>query len=359
MRWGAIVLKQAKLTLKLGTVASLLAVLLVGEMPALAKRKPSAQQKKVTSPQPEDVYRQAEKKLPKNYYIVYRLVDRIARANGLDQTPWRVVVTSQYEVNAYASEFNLLTFEAGLLDQFEGNVSALACVIGHEMGHHVRQHLGYGPAEKVEVVAKAQVEAEEAKAKAKKDAESSAVGGGILGGLLGIGGALLGGGGGSALQGAGQVVQQSSQQGLRNLDQTNQQIDQRMEAKIKQRITEINHRQEFEADESGYIYSVRAGFEPTGCLKTMEILGRAIGGQADSESHPASAKRVEKLEALMEANPPENLAQEGKAQLNANKNPLPYDAFSYQNQEGATQSGLQIKPRTGSSLDDLRRLTGN
>ncbi|NEO87271.1 MAG: M48 family metalloprotease [Spirulina sp. SIO3F2] len=89
----------------------------------------------------ERIYGEGEQKLPEDLYLLYRIVDRIARANNLDNEPWRVAIDNERVLNAYASEANLLTIYFGYLDQFAGNVSALACVVAHEMAHHTEQHV--------------------------------------------------------------------------------------------------------------------------------------------------------------------------------------------------------------------------
>lgn len=88
----------------------------------------------------ENVYDQAQAELPDNLYVLYRIVDRLARANNLDEHPWRIIIDDKDEINAYATEANLIVVHFGLLDQTAGDSSALACVVAHEMAHHTHQH---------------------------------------------------------------------------------------------------------------------------------------------------------------------------------------------------------------------------
>jgi len=132
------IFSQIQTTFKfLGSSITTSALIATSSVSVLAQSAPN--------PNLHPALQQAQQELPENYFVIYALVDRIARANNLDDKPWRIRVTSNYEINAYASDVNLLTFEAGLLDQLEGNPSAIACVVAHEMGHHTKQHLGYGP----------------------------------------------------------------------------------------------------------------------------------------------------------------------------------------------------------------------
>ncbi|MEC4803274.1 MAG: M48 family metallopeptidase [Jaaginema sp. PMC 1079.18] len=88
----------------------------------------------------DNIYDQAKAELPDDLYVLYRIVERIARANNLDEHPWRVILANDDEINAYASEANLIVMHFGLLDQTAGDASALACVVAHEMAHHTHQH---------------------------------------------------------------------------------------------------------------------------------------------------------------------------------------------------------------------------
>lgn len=300
-------------------------------------------------------YQRAQQELPTNYFVVYAIVDRIARANGLDNKPWRVAVTPNYEVNAYASDTNLLTFEAGLIDQLEGNASALACAIAHEMGHHTKQHLGYGPAKQEQARLEELENAEKAKVIAEQDAQTQALlGAGVAAGAA-TAGRYVGGVEGQVIQTIGVLFGGASQQKARNIEKIKADIEQQAVNNYRQRLTEISQNQEFEADELGYLYSVKAGFEPNGCIAVMDILGRMPGAQLEGGTHPAPEKRTQEINTLMVEFPPETLKREGQVFLDAKPNPLSYEVFSYQMEGGGTFTGLKVFPITGSTEDDLGR----
>ena len=75
-----------------------------------------------------------------DFYKVYRVTEKIIRANGLDFINWRLSVDSSNEFNAFNSETNCITVQAGLLDTFRDNDDALAQVIGHEIAHGLLGH---------------------------------------------------------------------------------------------------------------------------------------------------------------------------------------------------------------------------
>ena len=325
---------------KLALISSLCALLLPTSLPVQAK---PAQDTRPT-PASSTIYQRAKEELPPDLYALYRVIDRVARANGFDSNPWRIGIASQYEINAYATEVNLIALYNGMLDQLAGDSSALACVVSHEIGHHIKRHIAVGQAEKVALIAKIKEETQREVLGEQKDAQTDStitgVGGAVVqrvvGGTLGnLGGNILGG------------------QSRRRMADSQKRIDEIVATKTKElelRLAEQDRKQEFEADEAGYLYSVRAGFEPEGCLRVMQVLGRTPGAEFDTD-HPAIPKRIEALKALIAKYPPQTLAAEGQARISATK-PLSYDV----SKDGKT---LRINSRHGGSAgQDIDRKFG-
>ncbi|MGL5133286.1 MAG: M48 family metallopeptidase, partial [Planktothrix sp.] len=223
----------------------------------------------------DEFYKQAKEELKdEDVYVIYRVVERIARANGLDNTPWRVGIVNEYNINAFATEVNLIAIYTGMLDQLAGDSSAIACVIGHEMAHHVKRHIALGPAEELALKKRIQEEAEKQVLAeiqdAKSDATGTSVGGAVLqtvGGFVGGWGRRAGNVGNSALQGA-------SRERLAQAEERVKEIVEEKNAELEQKLAENNRKQEFEADEIGYQYIAKAGFDAEGCIRVMDVLGR-------------------------------------------------------------------------------------
>ena len=96
----------------------------------------------------------------------------------------------------------------------------------------------------------------------------------------------------------------------------------------------------------------KAGFEPKGCLTTMEVLSRIQGAEIDT-THPAVSRRIDAIKRTMMQNPPETLKAEGERNL-ASSQPLTYEGFS---KDG---SSLRVNSsKGGSSADDIERLFGD
>ncbi|HIK51950.1 MAG TPA: M48 family metallopeptidase [Oscillatoriales cyanobacterium M59_W2019_021] len=216
--------------------------------PVAAQSKPNLPKipivREELTPQELTVYERAEADLPEDYYILYRIVELMARVNDLDDLPWRVAISTVDEesgdcINAFASQANLIYFCKGMLDRLAGDVSAVACVVGHEMAHHQLQHIPTGVA--------------------------------------------------------------AWDKGFEEIEKIEDEEDrqERIEAFIEQ-MEELSRTQELEADAMGYQYATAAGFEPEGCLRVMRVLSR-LPGSLIERSHPTAPARIEAIQGLIEA----------------------------------------------------------
>ncbi len=75
-----------------------------------------------------------------DFYAVYKVTEKLIRANKLDYINWRIVIDTKKEFNANVAYLNCLTLNTGLIDTFKGNEDALALVVAHEMAHSMLGH---------------------------------------------------------------------------------------------------------------------------------------------------------------------------------------------------------------------------
>ena len=75
-----------------------------------------------------------------DYYRVYRVAERIIRANNLDYMNWRIAVRKTKSFNATTSDGNYVEIHTGLYDTLYQNEDAFAYVIAHEMAHQILGH---------------------------------------------------------------------------------------------------------------------------------------------------------------------------------------------------------------------------
>ncbi len=76
-----------------------------------------------------------------NYYRVYRIAERIIRANNLDYVNWRIAIRKTPVHNASASEGNFILVNTGMYDTLGDNDDALAWILAHEMSHLILGHI--------------------------------------------------------------------------------------------------------------------------------------------------------------------------------------------------------------------------
>lgn len=266
----------------------------------------------------EDESQNAKAELTENYYLLYRVTDRLARANGLDNHPWRVTIAPDYDANAFAQAPNQLSLYSGLVDQLHGDLDALACVVGHEMAHHSERHESLSTTEreaideKLKAEAIAQVQDEIANKPSRGTAANAArIVGGLFGGWARIGGAV-----------AGTVLGRGQQNSQAQIEARTEEIYQAKRAQQDEEWRELDRQYDFAADQLGYKYAVQAGFKRNGCLRAMNVLGEL--DLAKSESHPAASTRSQKLLSAPTQYPTVELMQAGKAQLAESPWPLSY-----------------------------------
>ena len=291
------------------------------------------------------IYQRAKKELPQDFYALYRIIDRVARANGYETSPWRIAVFPKYDINAFATDVNLVAIYDGILDQLGGDSSALACVVAHEMGHHVKRHIAVSQVKKKELIAQIEEETRQEVLGEKRAATEEAtaaevgseVGKRVVGGTIGnVVGGILGG---------------ESRRRHRKSERRIKEIVEQKKKELEQRMAKESRKNEFEADEVGYLASVRAGFEPEGCLRAMEVLNRTPGAELDT-THPAVPKRIEALKALIIKYPPKALVAEGEARLSKIQ-PLTYDL-------SRDKVSLRVNSiRGGSAGSDIDKKFGN
>ncbi len=323
-------------------------------------------------------YEQARQELPEDLYVLYRIVDRMARANGLDDRAWRVKTAAEYDSNAFATDANLVAVYNGLMDQLQGDVDALACVVGREMAHHTQKHTVIGDAQRAQMLAELQNQIQsqtnEEIEDATRSARAASVGGSILstvGGLFGGLGGLVGGLAGSAIGGSSQSRIARAQERIQETYRT------RM-AEIEQQLAAQTNQQNTEADRLGYRYMATAGFKGEGCVRAIEILKGADETQAANQSNSEMAQamramigededesteakkddapattpsatpdRITALKQAMSETPAENLATSGQAKLTLNAQPLNYNL-------SPDGSSLRISSRSGNQdVDQL------
>ncbi len=262
--------------------------------PAVAQQKQSDQ-----------FYSTAKKSLSPDYYILYRIVDKLARANNIASGSWRVRITEQYALNGFADEANLIVVPRPAMSQLAGDADALACMVGREISHHVRKHNAIGPAEQAALKKQIQEEALAAAQANENSKKGWGMGLGILGGVLGVN---TGG------------IQNAVNS---NTDRATAKMIEEKEAEMNKRIAETSARIEKEADEDGFIFLVRAGRDPKGCIRYLDVISRDPKAEPDPTT-PQIPGRIQSYRNFIERESASKFKAEGNSNLARNPKPLTY-----------------------------------
>lgn len=273
------------------------------------------------------IYEQAKEELGELGYSVYRVIERIARANLVDEIPWRISFDPEYDFNAHATDINLIVVNLGLYDRIIGDPSALACVIGHEMAHHTELHIPESVKKQADLEKQLQTikkDGQQEVVNAQQDSIEAISIGSMFGGI----GTLFGG--------------IAANNRMNEMKDKIAKLEKEYE-QAKLQAQEDQRKQELQADALGLKYMAKAGFEPEGCIRMLKILSRTPHAYLDSESHPSATTRMEQMTKLMSETDLEALKLTGENNLQVlRRQPLTYG-------QGLDGKSLRINSSYGGS----------
>jgi len=275
----------------------------------------------------DKTYAQAKKQLPADYYVLYRIVDKIARANNIASGSWRVKISEEYALNGFADEANLIVVPRSAMSQLTGDPDALACMVSREISHHVRKHKAVGPGEQAALKKQIQEEAVAAAAANEKSKMGWGMGLGLAGGLLGINT--------SGIQGAVNA----------NTDRATARMIEEKEAELNKRMAQTSTRIEKEADEDAFIYLARASRDPKGCIRYLDVISRDPKAEPDP-ANPQIPARIQSYRDFIDRESAAKYKAEGGASLQRNKNPLTYEVAD-------NGSSLRVNSSRGSTAKQI------
>ena len=295
-----------------------------------------------TNPKINPTYQKAKTQLPPDFYALYRIVDRIARANSYDKSPWQIRRVTKYNPQAFASNGNSITLYNGILSNLGSDGSALACIISHEMAHHQQRHQVITEAEKAKLITQFQQEAiQSVLGTRKKTSPITTVGNFVLRNVIG----------GTIGNVVGGVLGNRNNRRLRKAQQRVNRIVAKRTEELEKQIAKQSQENEIEADKIAYLATTRAGFDPQGCVRAISVLERTPGVKFDEEIHPTIQERKKAIASVMKKYSTEDLLAEGKTNLSQTQ-PLTYN-FS------ENQTSLRVNSRYGASLgDDIDKMFG-
>jgi len=228
-------------------------------------------EKKTTFKTDKEFYKYAQKNLDKNTYNVYRVAERLIRANRLDDYPWVIEFrySDDYEINATASNNNLITLKPGVLYTFSNDISALAFIIAHEMAHKTCLHTAQK--EKYINFLKVQYDDQMKRLEEKK--------------------AQLNRSSSRAPMFRRSLIERNLSLLIENLQQELEKLKMQQEEDLKA----FDRKQEYEADKVALNYIIKAGFDPEGAKRVLVLMQRDSGTVQNTLNHPDLKNRIWQL----------------------------------------------------------------
>ena len=283
-------------------------------------------------------YNKAKADLDNSKYQVYRITERIIRANKLDDNAWRIAFNiDPTSLNASSSAVNLIKIDSGLFDSLNGDISALAFIIGHEISHSRLEHLKQNNYQLIEInncittnknrIEQIDVELEAIYRKKKQltyAASSSGLGGAIYCAF----------------------AQSNLNKQIESLNLELNGIT-TSTANSKQNYSNLLIQQEYEADRVAMELLIRAGFDPQGAIRTFKLLDKVPTIDEVNSTHPPIQERLSYIESFLSGLNIESITAEGKTNIK-NSSYLNYDK-SIDNQS------LVIKSRLTSNNNDVNK----
>lgn len=272
-----------------------------------------------SSPKQIILYERAKKELDSDFYALYRIMDRIARANQFDDRSWLVTVIPKSHNTDTSSNPNSIEIDRRSLRQLNGDSSGVACIVGREIARRTQNYKTLDEKQKQELIAKIKEDAEKEVLGAKKNTfKHNAIR--VVGGIVtdhflprfvsDFAGSVIG-----SRRGNKKHIGRRTQ---KRIDE----IVAKRTKELEQSWADKSREQELEIDKLAYFATVRAGFEPEGCLRAMTVLARNNKDGFDTENLTVS-QRITALESSMEKYPLPNLLAEGEAKI-SKAQPLAY-----------------------------------
>lgn len=231
------------------------------------------------------IYVQEKEKLTPEQYQVYRIAEKIIRANNLEYQNWRIGFDlNPEEINASSSAANLIMITSALYDSLHHNDDALALVISHEIAHAALGH-AQETAENNYRIKELDIQTANLTAYANEQRQLS-----NINSALSNGGAALGNSIASAVYVRNANICQST---VNNIYQKERQM-------------------EFDADVEGVNFMLRAGYKVKKGLEAFEFMSNLPNLYTTRSTHPPMPLRISNVNSsLAYVNKP-NLVAEGE-----------------------------------------------
>jgi hypothetical protein len=112
-----------------------------------------------------------------------------------------------------------------------------------------------------------------------------------------------------------------------NTDRATAKMIKDKEAELGRRMAETSARIDKQADEDAFLYLTRAGRDPKGCIRYLDMISRISGSEPDP-ANPQIPGRIQAYRDFIEKESPTKFKAEGNSNLSRNSTPLSFQMSS-------------------------------
>lgn len=294
--------------------------------PCFAVEKVQIAKQKVVFDIENELYTKAQFDLNKDFYQIYRIVERLSRANKLDEYSWRIVIPGDKnpQINAFAQQGNTILIKQGLMDVCSGRISVLAGVIGHEMAHEILRHNSRGTKDFENILKNIDEFKKSYAIKTETLVKDTTLLGSAIGSM------------------ANYYVQEKNKEEIEEIKKKIEDLEQEYLSKSR--------KMEHDADMQGLIYTIKAGFVPEDVSKIENIFQELLGENNDVTTHPTHQNRIWEFNNALKTLDLKKLREEGRKNIAASKT-LTYEKSS---NVLSSQKSIRINSKYA-SYEDLNK----
>lgn len=250
-------------------------------------------------------YQKAEQDLSEELYQLYRITERLSRANKLDAYSWKIVIKEKedYDFNTYKDSINTIIIERNTLEIFYGDIHALAYIIAHQMAHQTQgnivnvSRIQQQLQQKIEVSLQEQENIEEVKDLTEKY---------IMNGMPNRDGLLA--------FFLGSMSNRKIKKTLATLQNKEHKLYKEI-SKDKMNFAKFVEEAEHVADKTAVYYMAQAGFSPHSAIERFRFIYRMPTAKLVKAIETPLESRLARLGAMLPALDTASLAEQGERHL--------------------------------------------
>lgn len=233
-------------------------------------------------------YERIKKEIGEENFELYKILERIVRANNLQYQSWRIAfIMDIEEINAYASSYNLLSVYSAIYDVLYPNEDAIAFVIAHELSHHLYNHNKASIPIEARIL-ELQEKIKNAKMESKKQQNYAYWN---------------------------SMFENDTAAMAHSFSDTAIAINLQILEKKLNKEFELLRDMEYQADSEAIVLMARANYDTSKAFDTIELIDKLSGIETKYDTHPSPQARLNNIKSKMAMINQQQLRQQGKCNL--------------------------------------------